>query len=253
VADDAPLDAVLDAALDGLFEVVPEEFVSTRDRIAGDLKAAGHGDVAAQVKRTRRPTLATWSLNQLGRDDAGAVDAYLEASRVLRRLQEHGGDRDELLTAMRGHRDAQHALADLAVGHAGTRPGDAERVRGAVQETLEAAALDDRIADALRRGRLTSTERAVSAFDVLDVQPAPGPVDTGEKSGNRMARRPVVDRVREQQARARLDAARQASTAARAALKEAERLVQQRRKELDDADQAERAAREELERAREAR
>jgi hypothetical protein len=237
----------MDAALDGLFAAVPEEFVATRDRIARDLKSSGDDDVAAQVKRLKRPTLATWSLNQAGREHPDEVAAYLDASRALRQVQEHGGDRDALLAAMRGHRAAQQALADLAVGQAATRPGDAERVRTAVQETLEAAALDEGIADALRRGRLTATERSVSAFDVLDVQPSAG---TRARSTRATARRPEVDRARREEAQAALAAAEQASAAARAELAEAEELVEERRHRLEAAERAEREARDELRQAR---
>ncbi|MFN8027571.1 MAG: hypothetical protein U0W40_14800 [Acidimicrobiia bacterium] len=223
-------------ALDELFAAVPEDFVATRDRLVRELKADGDDELAAQVKKMKRPTLATWALNQLATADADAVDAYLDASRVLRQLQERGGDRDALLGAMRTHREEQQVVADLAVGHAATRPGDPERVRSAVQETLEAAALDDAIADALRAGRLTSTERAVSAFEVLDVQPL---ARSKRKPTAAPARKPRVDQARVARARAALEAAERATTDARAALAGAE--------------QAEQAAREALRRAEEPR
>lgn len=222
--------------LDELFAARPEEFVATRDRIARDLKADGDDELAAQVKKMKRPTLATWSLNQLVTDDGDAVDEYLDASRALRRVQEQGGDREELLSAMRTHRERQQAVADLAVGHAATRPGDPERVRAAVEETLDAAALDDVIADALRHGRLTSTERAVSAFEVLDVQPVarvPRPAKAPSK------RKPTVDRRRVERARR--------------ALADAEAGTAKARAELAEAEATERAAREELRRAQEPR
>ena len=231
----------LDAALDVVFDALPEDFVVARNATVRQLQSDGAADTAAAVKRLRRPTLATWALNRVARAEPEAVRAYLEASRELRRAQEHGSP--DLRDVMRRHRDRQHALADLVVEQAATQPGNPERVRAAAQETLEAAALDDTIAGALGRGRLVATERAASAFEVLDVQ--------GPPRSAAARRKPGVDerRIDERQvglARDALERAERALTGARDTLADAEREVEERRRAVVEAEHATLVAREEL-------
>ncbi len=193
--------------LDTLFDALPEDFVATRNATVRKLQADGATDAAAAVNSLKRPTLATWALNRVARNEAEAVRAYLDASRELRRAQEQGSA--ELREVMRRHRDRQHELVDLVVEQAAAQPGNPERVRAPAQETLEAAALDDAIAGALARGRLVSTERAASAFEVLDVQASPHTAASRRKTG---ARKPRVDERRVALARDALSHAEDALT-----------------------------------------
>lgn len=239
-AADAPED-LLDASLDELFDALPEDFVAARNATARQLQSDGAADAAAAVKRLRRPTLATWALNRVARNAPDAVRAYLDASRELRRAQEQGSP--DLRDVMRRHRARQHELADLVVEQAATRPGDPERVRAVAQETLEAAALDDAIAGALERGRLVATERAASAFDVLDVQEPPRAAPSRRKPRVDERR---VDEARVSRARDALARTEQALTAARDALAEAEQAAQERRRAVAEAEAATALARDEL-------
>lgn len=230
-----------DDLLDALFDALPEDFVATRNATVRTLQSDGATDAAAAVKSLKRPTLATWALNRAARNEAEAVRAYLDASRELRRAQEQGSG--ELRDVIHRHRARQQELVDLVVEQAATQPGDPERVRAPAQETLEAAALDDVIAGALACGRLVSTERAASAFDVLDVQESPRAAASRPKPE---ARKPLVDERRVALARDAVAHAEEALTGARDALAEAEREVEERRHAVAEAEDATRVAREEL-------
>jgi hypothetical protein len=157
----------LDSVADQLYGLTPREFTSARDRLAAEARDAGDRDLAAGIKKLRRPTVAAWLANLLTRQRPDDIDRLIALGQGLREAQEQL-DADELrqLSQQRhlvvgGLVDAARELA-AAVGGAGaggrerSGPPLSESVARELQETLEAAMSDPNAAEALRSGRLTT-------------------------------------------------------------------------------------------------
>ncbi len=140
-----------------LYSLPPEEFTAARNALAKELKAAGKKDEAAAVAKLRRPSVAAWALNQVARTKADLVEAALAAGQELRAATEAtvAGEAGELRAASAAERTAANAVVKAAAAHLGAR---AEALTPALLATLRVAALDDEVADELRRGVLTSDQ-----------------------------------------------------------------------------------------------
>ncbi len=140
-----------------LYALPPEEFTAARNALAKELKAAGKKDEAAAVAKLRRPSVAAWALNQVARTKADLVEAALAAGQELRAATEAtvAGEAGELRAASAAERTAANAVVKAAAAHLGAR---AEALTPALLATLRVAALDDEVADELRRGVLTSDQ-----------------------------------------------------------------------------------------------
>jgi hypothetical protein len=153
---------------DELYGLAPSEFTSARDAKAAELRKQGARDEAKAVKALRKPTSPAWALNQVARRRAEDVEALLASGRRLQEAQEAllaGGDR----AALKGASEEQRALVSqlmqqaLAVAReAGIGTGTSFEEK--VAETLRAAALDEEVAEELRRGRLVRERAAVGVF-----------------------------------------------------------------------------------------
>ncbi len=162
-------------APEDLYGLPLEEFTPARDALANELKAAGRKDEAAAVKRLRKPSLAAWALNRVGRDHPDAVQQLREAGADLRAAQEAAlaGDAGGLRDAGRTLAEEIDRVAALAAEElaAAGRP-----VSGAQQEkfvsTLRTAAIDDEAGEVLSRGVLVD-ELEPTGFSLLGSGPAP--------------------------------------------------------------------------------
>lgn len=203
---------------DALYATDPAAFVAERDALAKALRARGEVAAAAVVKRLRRPTTAASALNRVARERPDLVDDLVAAGQALVTAQAAavGGDRDALRTASRGRREAVRRLADVAVALAGPTHADA------LTATLEAATLDDGVAELLRAGRLTKEVPAPSAFGfagVPDDLPARPTVDHAAIERRREAEADVARaEAKLASAESALAAAEHAATAAREGL-----------------------------------
>jgi hypothetical protein len=146
-----------------LFRVEPGRFVAERDGLVKELRAAGHDELAAQVKALRKPTAATWALNQLSVRDAEGVEALFETGRQLRAAQQaalSGGRGDDLVTASAARREAVASLTRVALsameeaGQRGAPQADA------IASALEAASIDNAIGARLASGTLETVPTA---------------------------------------------------------------------------------------------
>jgi hypothetical protein len=239
----------LDAALDELYGVDPDEFVATRKRLAAELKAEGATSVAKEVQGARRPTVAAWALNQLRRRETDRLAEFLARSRDLR-----NASRDELRDAMAAQRTAFNALADAALGVLGARANDGYRTQ--ITATLHAATADEAVAAQLAQGRLTREIAEVgfpASGPVLSSVPSPpAPSRRARKEGAAPPVEPepspgpsAEQRRVEEEGRLLDEALRTAEQEAAAAAErhdEAKREVEQRTAELDRARFAARAA-----------
>jgi hypothetical protein len=92
----------VDAALQELYGLPPEEFTAARNELARATKAAGDTDASRQVKALRKPTLAAWLANQLVRAEPARVDELSQLGDDLRSAhQSRDGARLRQLTPRR--------------------------------------------------------------------------------------------------------------------------------------------------------
>lgn len=143
-----------DEAADRLYGLVPEEFTTARDALAKEARTGGDAALAKRLKALRKPTLVAWAINQASRRE-GELDPLLDLGRRLREawqaqdadaLTEAGRERTPLISRLtRAVREAAEAA-----GHPLSPSADLE-----IEQTLDAAVVDEDAADQVRRGRLT--------------------------------------------------------------------------------------------------
>jgi hypothetical protein len=261
----------LDTRVDALFALDPSEFTAARDAEAKALRAAGRADDAAYVKALRKPTVAAWALNQVVRAQPDAIDELLALSADLRVEQESAlaGDAAKFRRLLDRRRELERGLVNAAVDLLAESSGNAEQSRGELTSTLGAAAVDDEVAETVRRGRLERVVAAPSGFDLLaglDLPPAPPrarrapeptkpaaapPVD--ELATKRAAAEAAREKARAGAARAeRIEIAASARQAAKAALDEARKEVRRLETELARARRTAERAEADLDRAKDA-
>lgn len=139
--------------VDELYAGDPGRFVAARDALARELKAAGRPREANEVKALRRPSLVAAALNHAVRGEPEAVDALLDATAEVGRVQAAGGGAAALRAASTTRRAALTALAKAA---------STAHLDDALA-TLDAASLDPDLHPLLRAGRFT-TELTPSGF-----------------------------------------------------------------------------------------
>jgi hypothetical protein len=136
-----------------LFAAPLDEFVTTRNRIAKELRTDGNEAEAAEVAGLRKPTTVVWGLDQLAGAAPDLIDALGKAHDALRgagsvaNMREASDERLRLVGQM----------VDRAAGileEAGL--GAAESTKERMARTLMATASDPSAEEALRHGRLTS-------------------------------------------------------------------------------------------------
>lgn len=166
----------LERAIDALYAGDPDVFIAARDRLAGELRAAGRRDEAREVARLRRPTLAAWALDHLALQATEGIDALVAAGQRLRSAHGEvvsGSDPRVLQRAAEERRALIAALTEEALGVLRTRGGGApDAHREEIEATLEAVSSDDEVAALVRHGRLTTPAPRPAGFaGLLDLPP----------------------------------------------------------------------------------
>ena len=137
-----------DEIIDELYGLPLSEFTQARNQAASELRRAGRGAEADQVKALRKPSVAAGAVNRLVREHRREVEAFLRAAAVLRDAQFAG--KGDLQAATKDEREALERLT-----RAGGEP---------VRQSLLAAAVDEQAARELLAGRLEhQLEPAASA------------------------------------------------------------------------------------------
>ncbi|TDD38584.1 hypothetical protein [Saccharopolyspora elongata] len=137
-----------------LYAADPAEFIPARDRHAAAAAERGDRDLAAQLKKLRKPTAAAWAVNLLASREPRSVTELLELGEKLRAAQrELRGDDLRTLAADRTRllRETTGRAAELAEQH-GHRL--TESTRQQVEQTLTAALSDPEAGHAVRAGTL---------------------------------------------------------------------------------------------------
>ncbi|MFA1544549.1 hypothetical protein [Actinomadura monticuli] len=135
-----------------LYGVRPADFVATRKRLAREAKDGGDAALAKRIGALRRPTLSAWAVNLLSRSAAGELGRLLDVGTELRSAWGSGG----------GLRDIEQRRARLVAslvrtaGELAAEAGGALREQAVreVEDTLQAATVDEAVAEEVREGRL---------------------------------------------------------------------------------------------------
>ncbi|CAN5563648.1 hypothetical protein BH18ACT3_BH18ACT3_25370 [soil metagenome] len=221
------------AAADELYGLLPDEFTTRRDAIAKETRADGDTETAKAIKALRRPAAPAWLVNLLVRRHGDDIDGLLALGEQLREAQSAlDGSRMKQLSAERtvliGTLSRQAGA--LAASKAQKFSGAIERD---VEETLRAAVVDPRAADAVATGRLTRalTYAGLGEVDVSQATATPPKKQASSKkaasqrsSGSQKTSAPERKaRDEPESANARKDAARRAA-AERKAVEAVEQL-----------------------------
>lgn len=162
----------LEEELDRLYALPLNEFTAARDEVAKRLRDEGERELADEVKRLRKPSVAVWLVNRLARERQVDVKRLLNAGEALAKAQA-APTRESFAEA---RRDEQHALERLAAaarelaGQEGVGAAAADRAT----QTLRAASVTPEGRDLLRQGRLTE-ELEPPGFEALTGMPSPPP------------------------------------------------------------------------------
>lgn len=184
-------------AIDRLFDLPLDAFVSARNQLAAELKRGGDRDGSEAVKKLPKPAAGAWAINQIARKHNEALERFLRATDRLFRAQVRGISSDavdpDFHAAAQEQRSAlgamlEHAEALLKDGGHGTTRAMIERV-GA---TLRAAVLDEAARKLLEAGQMTE-EKGDSGFEALAAQleAAPAVSARPKASPERPAARPA--------------------------------------------------------------
>ncbi|MEE1760213.1 hypothetical protein [Streptomyces sp. SP18BB07] len=154
----------VESALDELYVTPPPAFVSRRESLATEAKAAGRVTDARRIRAARRPSLAAWAANLLLRSRPEESRTFLDLGRALRDAY-RSLDADGVKELSEQRRSVVAALsrqaAELAA-EAGHRLSDP--VLREVEATLRAVLADQDAADRWATGRLESALTPPSDF-----------------------------------------------------------------------------------------
>jgi hypothetical protein len=242
---------VSERELDALYHGPLEEFTGKRNELAKSLRSDGRAEAADWVKGLRKPTRTAWLVNQLAARKAGEVRKLLEIGDRLRAAQEEmlAGATDRAKLRQAASREQQTIDSLLGTAEAiGREHGVGEQILTRVGETLQAAASDPEVAEAIRLGRLDREQRAASIGLVGSATPA-APARKGALKEREAAER----RERQQRAKQRKAAERELAAAEkrlereRAKLERARDAVQETERSVHQAELNVNAARRRLE------
>ncbi|MFF4214587.1 hypothetical protein ACFYZE_35720 [Streptomyces sp. NPDC001796] len=79
----------LDAVADELYALAQGDFTAASDERAKAARAAGDRELAEQIRRLRRPTLAAWASNLLVREQPDEVQRLLQLGEALRQAHKN--------------------------------------------------------------------------------------------------------------------------------------------------------------------
>jgi hypothetical protein len=170
-----------------------DRFTTARNARAKQLKAAGQGELAAEVARLKKPPVHLWGANQAARGNAGLLRKLRDAAAGVARAQTRGSRTPaELRAASEAFQQSLDALVKAGTmalqqdGHAATE--EAER---RMREIFRVAAMEDgEVWERLSKGALIDEPK--QGDDVLSMFQAAVPVarkggEAGASGGARQA------------------------------------------------------------------
>jgi hypothetical protein len=215
---------LLDDELQALYAVRPEDFVRARTDLVRRLRKDGRRDDADVAAKLRRPSATAAALNQIARDEPQLLETLLREGARLRDAMQRAvqGNAEDVRPSQLAERRAADAIVSAArrrLEQLGQRDTDAAAQR--INNTLRAAALDDSLAERLRRGML-DTDVVASGFGFGGLEFDEGTRETAPRKPRLRVvedQTPTPDKKeqRREAAALRTEATRLAATAARLA------------------------------------
>ncbi len=151
-----------DERVTDLYALPLERFTAERNALAAELRSAGEGERAAQVKALRKPSAAAWAVNQLVRAEPDLVEALMGAGGELRQAHRQaasGRGADQLRAAADAERAAVDGLMARAPAVLGRMVSAA--LAESMRNTLHAASSGDEARALVESGTLTTELRPV--------------------------------------------------------------------------------------------
>lgn len=138
-----------------LYRIDPSEFVEARAALVKQLRAEGRKDEAKAVVKLRKPSVASWALDQVAVDRPELIEAALVAGDALQAATTETleGDATNLRPATDAERKAVAAVMDAATGHLPSLTADH---RERMTATLRAAIGDEDVRAQLVAGLLAT-------------------------------------------------------------------------------------------------
>lgn len=193
-----------------LYRLPLAEFTAARNAAAAEARRIGALALADSLKALKKPTLAAWALNRLADRKPEELRRLVQLAPALRSAQETlAGDEIRRLSRQRVELIGSLSEATRALAIAAGQPlSGAARVE--VEETLEAAVLDEELAGLLQFGRLTSSRRSAGLANVGFGEGHPSGDSTRTTGPNRVPTRVGAgDRAAEDRQRHRMAQASQ--------------------------------------------
>ncbi|MEP6816993.1 MAG: hypothetical protein ABI873_15740 [Marmoricola sp.] len=230
-----------------LYGGVPADFTPARTVAEKAAQAEGDKELAAALKKLKKPSVGAWAVNVLVRREAEQIDQVLSLAESLRAAAQ-ALDGEELRALTRQRRQLTSALTTRARQLAlelGSRLTAA--VADQVEGTLNAAMLAAGAADAVRTGLLVTTisatglddaswESAVAVAAALGTRAAPLPEARPGlhvvPENKRLLREAAEEKLAE--AQAEVDAAKKTTSKAEKALGDLQGKRFQLRSEIDE-------------------
>jgi hypothetical protein len=193
----------LDEELQRLYGLPLDEFTAARNELATRLRKAGQEEAAERVRAIRKPSVATWLVNQLARRHADEVHELLAAGEQLRKAQEaafRGGDPGAVREATAAERASVRKLTRLAeqIGEDEGRSATKATLER-VNKTLRAASVEPDAAPLLAAGRLPDEVESGGFEALAEIAPPPsaGKRTATAKRDTGRARAAEVKRLKE--------------------------------------------------------
>ncbi len=226
----------------------PGGFVSRRDSLARELRVAGKRDEAAMVKRLRKPTRLAWALDMAAFVSPEGIERVTAAVSATLVVQAGGGD---LRAALAELREVVQQFADTASAAAAQtgHPADPSELVNAVMAVIGVTGA----LETLRAGRLVDIPEGGGIDFLTGLTPSAGtPAPAGVDAP--LDRTVQVDGSQNVMRRIEiaLAAARERSSTAERALRDAEAAVESAERMLQLAQQEALARKAERDRARKA-
>jgi len=156
-----------DSALEELFRTPPATFTKTRDTLAKRLKDEGEDDVAAELKKLRRPSVVAFVLNQLSRAHADDVAELVDVGRELARAQRkaiRGEATTGLREAIARQREVVASLTSKTTALMKKLGVSTSSHLDEVAGALQAALIDPAVGERLEEGRLEEIPAPEAGF-----------------------------------------------------------------------------------------
>ena len=219
--------------IDGLFQLSPPEFVAARNALAAQLKKSGRDDVAGRVRSLPKPSISAWTVNQLYWKHRAAFEKLLATGERVRqaqasRLAGKGADLHRVLNERREELSAMSKLAvEILQRSSGAAPAGVMR---RITASLEALSAYGTLQGAPQAGRLVE-DVDPPGFDALAALVPRLGDDSRAASPSKVlafqkeAKVPTKGKTRVETAKLKEEQRRAALAAARAAKQEASRAV----------------------------